>query len=305
MNEFVETYRGEALAWEADELGHLNMRYYFARAGQARASFFAHLNLPNIYKARNHSTVTVDDQHINYIAEIRPGRGMIVKTGVLEIGQATMTLVHVITATPDTLSATIVEKISHISSRTQKPFSWPQRVRDAATKLKRNLPNEAQTRNIDLSEKLTTPSVKKANKLDLPVIGRGAFMPTECDAFGHVRPSDLIGRISDSVKHLAFAWPDIDFDDQERISGALLEGRVIHYNRPVAGDVYVIRSGMRTANTYVRELCHWILDPVSGKCWASMIGVPCKFDLLKRRLVKNTEPELAMLAKHFVKGLGP
>jgi len=28
MSELIETWRGEALAWEADELGHMNMRYY-------------------------------------------------------------------------------------------------------------------------------------------------------------------------------------------------------------------------------------------------------------------------------------
>ena len=37
MNDMLETYRGEALAWEADDLGHMNMRYYLARAAQGRA----------------------------------------------------------------------------------------------------------------------------------------------------------------------------------------------------------------------------------------------------------------------------
>lgn len=304
VGEFLETYRGEALAWEADDLGHLNMRFYFARAGQATNFLFAHLNLPSAYKAGSFSTAIVKDHHIKYLAEIRPGRGMVVKSGIAKLGTTDMTLVHMIYASPDTLSATIIENVSHISRRTRKPFPWPSRVQQEAKKFKVDIPDTAIARNIDPDEKTINPSVTKAEKLGLTVIGRGAFVPTECGVFGYVRPYDLIGRVSDSVKHLAFSWPDINFDEQDRISGALLEVRVIHHNRPVAGDSYIIRSGLQGADAYVRNLCHWILDPVSGKCWASMIGTPCKFDLQTRRMIKNDDKTLALLKKNVVKGLG-
>ena len=166
------------------------------------------------------------------------------------------------------------------------------------------MPEAALPRNIDLNEALTKPSMANADKFGLQTIGRGAFLPENCDEFGNVRPVDIMGRVSDSVQHLSAAWPDLTFDGQHEMSGALLEARIIHRNRPVSGNSYVIRSGLRAANPYVREICHWILDPVSGQCWSSMIGVPCKFDLKNRRLVKNDEKTLKLLKKNLIKGLG-
>jgi acyl-CoA thioester hydrolase len=305
MGQMLETYRGEALAWEADELGHMNMRYYFARSGQARTFFFAHLHLAYAYKAQAFSTVIVQNHYIKYIKELRPGQGMIVETGVIEIGETDLKLIHVISGVGSGVAATIIEHVSHISRRTQKPFPWPERVRRAAAAYAVELPAQAAPRNIDPLEPLTNPSMKAADALDLPIIGRGAFQPDECDAFGFVRPFDLIGRTSDSVQHLTAAWPDLDYISADAMSGALLEARIIHRNRPKAGDCFVFRSGLRSINTHTREFCHWILDPVSGKCWASFVGVACRFNMDTRRLVKISDKELAKISKNIIKGLQP
>jgi acyl-CoA thioester hydrolase len=305
MGEFLETYRGEALAWEADDLGHLNMRFYFARSGQARTVLLASLGLTNAYKVAAFSTAIVSDQHIHYMAELLPGRGIIIETAIIGLTETDMTIVHMIKAAPDTLSATITEKITHISTRTKKAFLWPNRVREMAKNFTVKPPQHSLPRNIDLAEETGHPSIAAAKKLGLQTIGRGAFMPTECDVFGYVRPYDLIGRVSDSVQHITSGWPDIEFTGNNSVSGALLEARIIHRKRPEAGDCYVIYSGLRKASPNVRELCHWILEPVSGECWASMIGVACKFDLKARRLIKNDEKVLALLDKNKIIGLGP
>ncbi|MBL4870732.1 MAG: thioesterase family protein, partial [Robiginitomaculum sp.] len=189
MGEFCETYRGEALSWEADELGHMNMRYYFDRAAQARAHFFSRLGLPGMFKARAFSTVIPTSQHINYHKEIRPGHGMAVQTAIVHLGETDITLAHIITKTPQILSATIVETLSHISRRTGKTFSWPRRLKDRAPKFIVDIPDIAKARNINLDEPLGSPSFKAADKLGLPAIGRGMFSPNECDAHGFVNHS--------------------------------------------------------------------------------------------------------------------
>jgi len=162
MGEFLETYRGEALAWEADDLGHLNMRYYFARAGQARTVLLASLGLTNSFKANAFSTAIVSDQHIHYMAELLPGRGIVVESGVIAMGDTDMTIVHVMKGTPDTLSAVITETISHISIRTQKAFAWPSRARAKAKSFTIPAPKESLPRNIDLGEKIGSPRVVRA-----------------------------------------------------------------------------------------------------------------------------------------------
>lgn len=305
MGKLVETYRGESLAWEADELGHMNMRYYFARAGQARVALFADIGLPHIFREKAFSTVIPRDQHIRYHSEIRPGEGLSVESGVLSIQESSMVLLHMIwrttIASETTLSATLVETVDHIFNRTGLAFNWSGRIQEKVDAFIVKLPETAAPRNISIEEQPAAINMVLADRFDLRSIGRGAFVPGECGVFGFVRPYDLIGRVSDSARHLYEAW--CDADNMEPESGALLEARVIHRKRPRAGDTYCIRSGLRSANTHTREICHWLLDPVSGDCWASMIGRPCRFDLKTRRLVKTDEKGLKKLRPFFKPGI--
>ena len=305
MGKMIETYRGEALAWEADELGHMNMRFYFAKAAQARAAFFGQLHLPLAFKASALSTLVATRQHITYHKEVRPGEGMAATTGIVHLGETDIVLVHIITKSPQIVAATIVETLSHISRRTGEAFAWPKRVRAKAKDFTVEMPTVALPRNVDINETLGAPGLAAADKLGLQAIGRGMFGPDECDVFGYVTPHAIIGRVSNSAQHLKTAWPDLDFSSDDAMSGALLEAQAIHRNRPMAGDCYVMRSGLRKASTHVRELCHWILDPATGKCWSTFTGVGCRFDLSTRRLVKIDDETLALLKSGIVEGLKP
>ncbi|PHR91514.1 MAG: hypothetical protein COA69_09950 [Robiginitomaculum sp.] len=324
MTQLIETYRGEALAWEADELGHMNMRYYFAKTAEARAIFCTKLHLKDAYKADGFSTLIPTRQHIKYHKEVRPGHGMVVRSGILELGENTMVLVHMITSPSgssasgwtaqsagegagegEILSATIVETLEHVSRRTQTVFPWPQRVRMAAKPYLVDMPAAAAPRNIDLDEPIVDPTIAQADALDLPIIGQGMFEPSECDAFGIVSATSMIGRISNSAQHLKTAWPDLDFTGDSGLSGALLEACARHRRWPRAGDCFVIRSGLRSVTTHTRELCHWILDPVTGKCWSSFVGVGCRFNLKTRKLVKVDQATLDILWPGIVDGLKP
>jgi len=305
MTGLIETWRGEALAWEADELGHMNMRYYFDRALEARARFAHHLGLHHIDKAASLSTLVPTKQHIKYIKELRPGHAMAVSSGVVDLGETDITLVHEISGINGTLSATILETLSHIAVRSGVEFGWSRDTKKRAGQYKIELPQTARPRNIDLGEPLGMTTMAQADSLGLQAIGRGVFRPSECDVFGTVLPTSIVGRISNSVQHLTSAWPDLDFASDAGMSGALLEACVRHKRRPQAGDLYEIRSGLRKASTHVRELCHWVLDPVTGECWSSFVGVGCRFNLKTRRLVKIDDDILALLNKGIVKGLEP
>lgn len=305
MRKLIETWRGEALAWEADELGHMNMRYYFDRVHEARARFAHRLGLPHIYKTASLSTLVPTNQHIKYIKELRPGHGMAVESGVVALGETHITLVHLIRGNQGVPAATITETLSHIAVRTGIKFGWSKRTKKLAQDYMVEMPDIAKPRNIDPNEPTGMPTMVDADILDLQAIGRGAFQPSECDVFGHVLPMAIIGRVSNSVQHLKTAWPDLDFASDDGMSGALLEACARHKLRPKAGDIFEMRSGLRKANTHVRELCHWILDPVSGQCWTSFVGVGCRFNLKTRRLVKIDDATLSVLKSGVVDGLMP
>ena len=305
MHDLIETWRGEALAWEADELGHINMRFYFDRVYEARARFAHSLGLPHIYKTASFSTLMPTKQHIKYIKEVRPGEGMAVSTGIIAIGETDITLVHLITGAQGQLSATIIETLSHIAVRTGMAFAWSERTQKLALGFMVQMPELAAPRNTDLDEPTIMPTMADADILDLQTIGRGSFRLAECDVFGYVLPTSIIGRVSNSAQHLKTAWSDLDFASDDGMSGALLEACARHKRRPKAGDLYEMRSGLRKVSTHTRELCHWILDPISGECWTSFVGMGCRFNLKTRRLVKIDGATLALLNKGVVTGLKP
>lgn len=354
MGNFVDTYRGQALAWEMDHLGHLNMRHYFAKASEARVIFFNLIGLRRAFRLDALSTVEPITQHIKYHKEARAGQGIYIKTGLSRLDEEICELVHMIYVVPrdvengeaiktevsdpladypsDQLAATIVEQVRHVSRRTRESFAWPTRVRDAASAFMVAVPKTAQTRglkdfdirgnhNISLSKHDISnlhmthsgmdvidlsgpPSMAEADELGLAVIGQGVYQPSECNVFGRVRTHALIGRISNSAMHLRSAFL-AQKPGENQMGTALLEACAFHYHRPKAGHAYVIRSGLRSANTHTKELCHWVMDPETGICFSSFIAVGCRFDMGKRRLVKISDADLEALQASAVSGLRP
>ena len=82
--------------WECDELGHLNMRHYRSKATQAKQMFFIQLGLSGAFKLGAASSVSTREFTVRYIKETRPGFPMYIETGILEVAEKTMQLLHMV-----------------------------------------------------------------------------------------------------------------------------------------------------------------------------------------------------------------
>ncbi len=55
MTDFLDTFRGTVNTWECDDVGHMNVQFYVARASDAAFYLrhapvsYPHLTLPTIY----------------------------------------------------------------------------------------------------------------------------------------------------------------------------------------------------------------------------------------------------------------
>lgn len=300
LENMLVTYQGEALSWEADDLGHMNMRYYFERAEQARSVFMAHLGLADTAKRGAMSTVIPTRLHIKYLKELRPGQAIIVQSGILAMDEDTMQILHVLSSYGKA-SASITETISHISTRTQNPFPWNRKTKASAKAHMCSAPDFAVPRNLDPALNLTAPDITRAETYGLSPISVGRFKNEECDSAGFVQTHVFIGRVSDGAQTVKTVWDDVEFGVDGRYSGAMLEAIIVPYNRPLAGDIYKVSSGLVEANPYTRTVLHWMYDPVSGAPYAALVGCACRFDLQERRLVKSDEKTMAMLRAGLTK----
>ncbi len=307
-SQMLHTYAGEAVNWECDELGHLNMRHYMTKVHQARQFFFIHLGLKNSFRIDADSTVRVRNFTIRYLKESRPGARLRIETGLLSLGETHAELVHIMTHFDGSVSAAITETVDHIYLRTGKPFVWPSRLQTAAKALKVARPAVTLPRGLskDIAAPLAPPKSELV-KHGAAHIGAGVFQPAELDVFSTVPPQALLGRITESIGNFYALWPEIHdgLYSGGSTSGALLELRCHIHNRATAGEAVEIYSAVQGANSYTRQAAHHLVDPVSGESWASMTASGCLFDVETRKLLKTSEDQIAKLKALVIEQLRP
>ena len=304
---FTLTWAGECSAWECDDLGHMNMRHYAHKTDEARRSLIIKLGLPRAYHLGVVSSVRVRDFHIKYHSEARPGDPLRIDSGVLELGESSARICHIMSHRDGRLAATMVETVEHVYLPEDRVFAWPKRVRDNISEFTVKLPAPAKARNIDADIPFKGMSLPELEAAGACPVGAGVFGVSELDITDCVTMGSFFGRTTSTVGWFREGWPE--FDDPAYLesgkSGALLEMRAVIHRYPRQGDAYVYLPALTRANAYTRELVHNIVDPVSGLSWTSMQASGCKFDLKARKLIKSTEAEIAVLEKGFLKDVQP
>ena len=281
------------------------MRHYIHKTDEARRGLIIRLGLPRANHPGVASSVRVRDIHIKYQGEARPGDPLRIDSGVLELGEATARLCHIMTHRDGRIAATMVETIEHVYLPEDRVFAWPKRVRENISEFTVKLPAPAKARNIDGQVPFKGMSLTGLEAAGAKIVGAGVFGKSELDITNRVTMGGFFGRTTSTVGWFREGWPE--FDDpayhESGKSGALLEMRAVIHRYPGRGDAYSYLPAMIGANPYTREFVHNIVNPVSGESWASMQASGCKFDLKTRKLVKATEADLLLLEKGRVDGV--
>ncbi|GGL79653.1 acyl-ACP thioesterase [Wenxinia marina] len=302
-----EVWRGGVAAWECDDNGHLNSRFYVAHAMSGLAVLFARLGLPGLFAPGSATTLLPRDVHIRYHRESAAGTALRMEGGLLSVGEAGADAVFVISEVGGgDLRATVRLGVSNVDAASLGPAGWPAgALRDLPLV---DLPAAAAPRGVAPAPAETAASLERAEALGLVPIGLGAIGPAHLDAFGRMAPHIALGLVSDGIRTLSAPLRKIVLSHADprpsRVGGAVLEMRVVHHAWPRAGDLYDIRSGLDGVEKNVRSMTSWILDPVSGRPWASLQAIGVDFDLEARRIVPIAEAARAELLERVVPGLG-
>lgn len=308
MTEGVEVWSGGVNTWECDEMGHMNVRFWVAKAQEGLAGLAAQLGMPRAFAKDGEATLVVREQHIRFLREAHAGAALYMTGGVIWLGDSDARLLLVIRHADSTPAATFQLVVEHATSRDLRPFPWPARIRETAAAMKVEVPPFAAARSVDLSPVVPTASLARAHELGLRRIGLGVLGPAECDVFGRMRPELFIGRVSDGVGRLfgeVRHGPELaEGEPAPRIGGAVLEYRVLHLDWPEPGDGVEFRSGFAGCDARTRRVMHWMLDPQSGKAWASAEAVVVSFDLDKRKVIDISPAAQEAFRARCTPGLG-
>jgi acyl-CoA thioester hydrolase len=308
MGEPVELWRGGVNTWECDEMGHMNVRFYVARAGEGLAALARLLGMPDAFAPHAASTLLVADQHIRFLREAHAGTPLHMTGGVVSMDETSavvlQVLIHTRTGEP---AASFVSTVTHASPELGRAFPWPARARKAAEDMVVEVPAFAAPRSISGAPLTPIASLSRAEALGLSCAARGTIGPQTCDVFGRMRPEEFIGRVSDGVPGLLgrvrTAVLDAAPEAVARVGGAVLEYRLLYLDWPRAGDHLELRSGLSAVEDKTQRMVHWLLDPITGKAWGSAEAVAVNLDLDARKIIPIAPEARAALQDFIVAGL--
>lgn len=289
----IEVYRGSANAWECDEMGHMNVRFYVNRMMEGLAEFAHAISIPAAFSTKAVSTLKPRDQHIRYLHEARAGQPLVMRAGVLETTDTSALLYQQLDHADGRTCATFRTWVDHVEVNTGIAFEWSPRSRDALGYCPAE-PIEASTpRSIDFNAApAPTASMDDADAIGALTIGRGVIPLAHCDAYGEMLPEMFVARVSDSVGLFLNDWRRTlearleTAGEPARIGGAVIENRWVYRRWPRAGDRFVIRTAIASLSENTQCYHHWLLDPASGKAWGTNHTVAIAFNLDKRKLHK-------------------
>lgn len=301
----IEVWRGGVATWECDSMGHLNVGFYVAKSMEALAGLAAELGMPRAFAPHAEATLVVREQHIRFLREARPGAPLTIEGGVVDMGETEARLVFLMRHQDGGLAAGFQTVVSHTTAGEGWPFPWPDRIRARAEALAAAVPEGAGARSISLDPVETQASLARADELGLRRTGLGVVAPQDCDAFGRMRTEGFMQRLSEAVPHVfAGRRPGNAEGEPATSGGAAVEYRLIHHAWPRAGERLELRSGSAGGDARVRRLVHWMLDPDTGRPWASAEATAVSFDLVTRKLVVLSDEELARVEADAIPGLG-
>ena len=303
-------WRGNANAWECDELGHLNVRFYIAKAMEAVAGLSDTIGMRGAYSERATATLIPRELTVRFLAEARPGAPLSIRGGVTAHDatglEAVLLLDHAARGVP---AAAFTVRLEHAAPATGKVFPFARRTRAALDLLQVQRPAETAARSLSTGAPERAATLTRADELGLEEISRGRIAPEETDMFARMRPEIAIAKVSDGVVHFQDAFPEqwnaMRQGRAPEAASAVLEARLVYHRFPPAGSGFVIRTGLSDVAKKIRTLVHWAFDPASGAHLWSMEAVACLMDLKARKLRAAAPDALATMNARLVKGLKP
>jgi acyl-CoA thioester hydrolase len=301
----TEIWRGSVNTWECDSMGHMNVRFYVAKAMEGLVAFAAELGLSGFFASGAERTLIIREHHIRFLREAKPHAPLYMTGSVADIGGHKAKLLLMLRHATGELAASFLTDVEHIAADMEEPIPWPDHVKIKAQKLMAAIPPEATPRTLNIDPvKIAAHSVR-ADELSLE---RALLAPVgvqDCDVHGRMRAEFAIGRISDSMPHsIRTSSPEVSSSATDRNGGAAIEYRLIYQRWPKVGDLIEIRSGLAGADARVRRQVHWLLNPRDGKPWASAQAAFVAVDRVTRKLTPLSDDQLAIVQQQVTEGLG-
>jgi acyl-CoA thioester hydrolase len=294
----IEVWRGGVNAWQCDQMGHLNVRFYVAHAMEGLAGLAGALGMSQAFAPRGAATLQVLEHHIRFLREARVGDPLNLSAGVLELGaddaRVLMLMAHSGDEAP---SAVIQTRLAHVTAAEGRRFAWPSGARAHAESLRVKIPDGLGPRSLEPRAQVVGRTLAEADSAGLIAYGSGAFGPEDCDVFGRVAAHWLMARLGDGAAHGIAVMRGAG---GEHTGFAVVEYRLTYFEPPRAGDRFTVRAGLVQAEPRRIGWTYRMFDAGTGAPLAAARSVLVPLDLNARKAMTLPDEAVATLKAQLV-----
>lgn len=94
MPDSMLTYRGTIYPWQCDHMGHMNVMWYVGKFDEGSWQLLSSLGLTRARFDREGAGMAAVEQHIDYKRELHGGDIVTIRSGVLEVKDKAVRLIH-------------------------------------------------------------------------------------------------------------------------------------------------------------------------------------------------------------------
>jgi len=288
-------HESEVLAEEIDALGHMNVRFYGARALASTDRLLAELGVSaGDFGATTPLVYELPGLFTRYQREQHTGSPLLVMGGLLDVSDEGLRFYHELrNPERDELAASFVHDLRLRVPGEEEPLEIPDSVRKELEASRIEFPEQGRPRSIDLDRAPVAPSFDDAIADGLAFRMPRPVEANDCDAEGRLsaemRPFYMWG--GDPIPPLSRVDgpPLVELPDGEKMGWASMETRSVMVEQPVAGmRVQSFCATVEIARkTNLRR--YWVYDVDTKRLLLSNEVVELALHLGQRRAIEIPE----------------
>jgi acyl-CoA thioester hydrolase len=274
---------------EIDELGHMNVRFYLAKALAASDALAARVGLSRERCEALGAVLELRDVYTRHRAEQMQGAKLEVRGGVLDVRSDGLRLYHeLVNPERGELAASFVHAFSLRDQATRAERALPEHVAEQAGAVRVEWPEHGRSRSIDLDTEPPRVALSLLRERDLAMRVERTVEARECDAEGHYLAAgyqELFWGGEPVEERKSASWL-VDLEGGGKMGWATLESRGLLYDLPRVGTRIQSFGAEVALSKKISFRHHWVFDVDREALLATSTIVNLAFDIGARRAIE-------------------
>lgn len=280
-SKLIAGYRGAVETWECDQMKHMNVQFYSARASTSLTHLLNALGLNPTRIRSDRKSLKYQDLRIQYMAEMHVGAIMYGVSGIRAVKDGRLqAFTHLFNATTDKLSSVSEYHLTYQDLDSGDVLGIPADILEKAKAL------------VDDHNDLYCPAPMKSVVMPAKAMdhmfetNRSTVDVWECDAFNNIEVRNIIARFSDAASHIMGSVGITRAMQRERNLGSAALDYYTEFKTPIRmGDSLVLKSGLLDRKPKNFAFGHHLINCDTNEIINCTTVIGCYFDMTARKAV--------------------